>query len=56
MKISHNAEKCVGNEALPTNQDIASPHSSADDAETDYFLMEMSPQLLLTIFRIVSDK
>ena len=56
IQISQNSEKCVANEALPLNQDIASPHSSADDAETDYFLMEMSLQLLRTIFRIVSDK
>ena len=37
IQISQNSEKCVANEALPLNQDIASPHSSADDAETDYF-------------------
>ena len=37
IQISQNSEKCVANEALPLNQDIASPHSSADDTETDYF-------------------
>ena len=37
IQISQNSEKCVANEALPLNQDIASPHSSADDVETDYF-------------------
>ena len=37
IQISQNSEKCVANEALPLNQDIASPHSSADGAETDYF-------------------
>ena len=37
IQISQNAEKCVTNEALPLNQDIAAPHSSADDVETDFF-------------------
>ena len=37
IQISQNAEKCVTNEALPLNQDIAAPHSFADDVETDFF-------------------
>ena len=37
IQISQSSEKCVANKALNLNQDIASPHSSGDDAETDYF-------------------